>query len=228
MASFSIDGEAVLGPQGRAQPVGGQRAGMGERSAKPEFAAMVLWASLVVAVGIYLLMVIPVMMRRWRIATGAAGILGLVYGGVLGLGAVTGASSPLEPLAGLGRTAPASDVVTMSVVGTQELTEAITQSRGKDRIVYFTADWCVSCAVIEREIWENPPALAGLGDALVIKIDVTDNTVDDQSLMRGLEVYGPPTILYVDGSATEIEGTRLIGEIDAEQFRAAARNAEML
>ena len=46
--------------------------------------------------------------------------------------------------------------------------------------------------------------------------------VSDQALMKELQVVGPPTMLFLDGSNNEIAGSRLVGEITAQTVAASA------
>ncbi|SDG81676.1 protein-disulfide reductase DsbD [Pelagibacterium luteolum] len=196
--------------------------------ALPGAVAVALWAALAVAMAIYVFWLIPALRSGWRFAGGALGALVLAYGGVLGFGAATGATSPLEPLAGIAPVHSGGETRTLTVAGLDGLDDAVASTQGQNRIVYFTADWCISCAVIEREIWDSPEALAGLDDTAIIKVDVTENSPSDQRVMQALQVYGPPTLLYVDANAAEVEGTRLIGEIGVTDFREKAIEAGML
>ncbi|WP_417580691.1 protein-disulfide reductase DsbD [Pelagibacterium sp.] len=196
--------------------------------ALPGSISLALWAGLAFAIAVYLLWTVPDMRSGWRVAGGVLGIAALAYGGVLGFGAATGARSPLDPLHGIAPAPLASDTQTLNVAGLDGLSDAIASTNGQHRIVYFTADWCISCAVIEREIWDNPTALAGLSETAIIKVDVTENSPNDQIVMQVLDVFGPPTMLYVDRQATEVEGTRLIGETSVSDFREMAATAGLL
>jgi thiol:disulfide interchange protein DsbD len=60
-----------------------------------------------------------------------------------------------------------------------------------------------------------------------IKIDLSKMNDDNQSLMRDLAVIGPPTMIFFGTDNAEIDGTRLVGEIDVKSLVAsAARSGE--
>jgi len=177
-----------------------------------------LWAALVALVLIYGLLSSPLARMRWQAIGMLVGTIALVFAGTLGIATYTSANAASA--------AGQRDVILSKDLST--LQDAVRSSRGQYRLAYVTADWCVSCVVLDREIWTNPAALAGLEQAAIIKIDVSRNTPEDQSILQALQIYGPPTILFLDGDALEIEGTRLIGEVSVETFRDTARLAGML
>ncbi|MHB1101736.1 MAG: protein-disulfide reductase DsbD [Devosia sp.] len=197
----------------------------------PQPVIMGLWGILAFAGAIYLISGIALttdrVIVRW--AAGALGGLVILYSGMVAIGAGMGWSNPYAPLATLGANVPpgseAEFVTTSSLDG---LTALLRESGERPSLIYVTADWCISCDVIEREIWENPEAMQGLGGVTLVKADVSANDPQNQALMEALAVYGPPTMIFVDGSAAEVDGTRLIGEVDAATFRTAAAAAGML
>jgi len=47
-------------------------------------------------------------------------------------------------------------------------------------------------------------------------------------MLSQLKAFGPPTLLFVDGSGAEVEATRLVGEFDIDAFRTQAQRAGFL
>ena len=90
-------------------------------------------------------------------------------------------------------------------------------------LIYFTAEWCVSCRVIERRVWPD----RGVGTALVgmqlLAADLTEFDADGQALLDLLGSVGPPTMIFLDAEGREAPGTRLIGEPDPSAVVASAR-----
>jgi thiol:disulfide interchange protein DsbD len=73
----------------------------------------------------------------------------------------------------------------------------------KDRyIVYFGADWCVSCRKMERDIFSNSQYIKSLEerDINFIKIDVTKNTDDNKAIMSEYNIFGPPALLIFENN----------------------------
>lgn len=178
-----------------------------------------LWAALISVAASYLLLSLPIARVRWQAIGLATCTIALVFAGALGVNNLTGSPTASE---GGGLT----DAILTTDLKTLE--DAVQSTSGQRRLLYVTADWCVSCAVLDREIWTNEAAMAGLEQAAIIKVDVSRNSPDDQAILQALQIYGPPTILFLDNAAVEVETTRLIGEVSVETFRDNARIAGML
>lgn len=154
-----------------------------------------------------------------------AGLVAMVLGGTLLVGAAAGANDPfrpLEPLTG-GRVVAGGEApleFTM-IGGPSDLAQRISDV-DRSKLLYFTADWCVSCDVIEREVFEDPAVRDRLAAIDLMKVDVTNATPEHDLLMKQLSVVGPPTMLFIEKNGTEAEGTRAVGELSAEDFLARA------
>lgn len=164
-------------------------------------------------------------------------LLGL-WGGAMVLGAAGGAQSPLQPLVFVaGGAAPAQAAAANAVkgamarfqpVGTQQaLAERVAQAgqRGQWTLVDFYADWCVSCKVIEHEVFADPRVQQALADMQLLRPDVTANNVDDRALMRAHQILGPPTLLLIGPDGQERRAERVIGELSANEFLARLQRA---
>lgn len=69
------------------------------------------------------------------------------------------------------------------------------ENLNKRNIFYFTADWCVSCRLIEKNVLTQN-TMNKLGDNIsLIKIDITDPNNDMKEFMKKLNVFGPPTLV---------------------------------
>ncbi len=191
----------------------------------PGPAVLALWAALLTGCGVAigaLDRLSPKTGRGVRMAA-AAGLLLVFAGLVQGLGAALGGDDPARPLAPLAsRQAPAEDDLTFQTVTTQAgLTQAL-QAPGP-ALVYVTADWCVICRAIERGPMTDPQVMAAMQDLVRIKVDVTDFTDETQAMMADLAAAGPPTLVFVDAARTEAQGSRLIGEMAAEELLSSVR-----
>ena len=88
-------------------------------------------------------------------------------------------------------------------------------------IVEFTADWCVTCRVWEKEIWHNPRFAADLQNYHLVKVDVTDFTPAHRELFRELRLVGPPAVLfYRAGGDLRSPAKKVIGTVSADAFAA--------
>ncbi len=85
-------------------------------------------------------------------------------------------------------------------------------------LVEFTADWCISCEVIEQEVFTDPSVKAELQNVQRLSIDVTDYDTRDREIMQHFGVVGPPTLMWFGPDGQERRSARIIGELDAEAF----------
>jgi thioredoxin:protein disulfide reductase len=82
----------------------------------------------------------------------------------------------------------------------------------------FYADWCVSCKEMERFTFTDPAVQHKLAGALLLKADVTKNDADDRALLKRFALFGPPGTIFFDRNGREIDGARVIGFQNSDQF----------
>ena len=184
----------------------------------PAQATLALWALLLLTAAVF----IGVADRlpdnddagpRLRKAIGLALSLG---GVIFAVGAASGATDPLRPLAhftGGGMQQPVTELTFTEAGSAPDLEEKLAAASGKPTLVYFTADWCVTCGTIERDVLPDPTVIAGLDGFQRVKIDLTKLDDSNQTLMRDLAVVGPPTMIFFNRSGSEVGGSRLIGDV---------------
>ena len=142
------------------------------------------------------------------------------------VGAFTGASDPLNPLQNLksGTNDSAgqsnSQLVFQKVYSLDELDTALDVSRENKQkaFVDIYADWCISCIIMEREVFVQKDVQALLSQFHLIKVDVTDNTDQNIRLLEQLQLFGPPSYLLFNEQKNEIKDLRIVGEISKEAF----------
>ena len=161
-----------------------------------------------------------------RVLAPAAALLVGLWGGAMWLGAAAGAGDPLRPLgffaqgssayASAGEPTHASR--SLAVDSTEGLAAALAQASaaGRPVLLDFTADWCVSCKIIEREVFGDPAVQQALAGVTLLRADVTAGTPAQRALMRAHGVVGPPTVMLFEGSGQELRPQRLVGEFDAQ------------
>ncbi|KPQ26062.1 MAG: thiol:disulfide interchange protein DsbD [Halomonas sp. HL-48] len=163
-------------------------------------------------------------------ATAIAVIIGL-WSALVFIGAAGGASDPLRPLEVYTSTNDGSATASSSANAERPLTfddvddlatlnarVAQTEGSGQMTLVEFTADWCISCEVIEQEVFADPAVQAELQDAQRLSIDVTDYDASDQEIMEHFGIVGPPTLMWFGPDGHERRSARIIGELDADAF----------
>lgn len=97
---------------------------------------------------------------------------------------------------------------------------AAAATAGQWTLVDFYADWCVSCQVMEEEIFGDPEVQEKLAEYNLLRPDVTANSPADRHLMQEWQVFGPPTFLWFDPSGHERREFRVVGEVNKADFLA--------
>lgn len=200
---------------------------------------MLLWAALLIIPAIYLhaLDTLPLdsetgrshpWMRFWK----GIGIILLILGIMMLIGAVTGAKTPLKPLSGINlansvQSSPHA-LPFKRVKNTAELDANIDHAKGKVVMLDFYADWCTSCKEMELLTFSEPSVQAALKDAVLLQADVTDNTPEDLAMLKRFSLFGPPGIIFFNRSGQEIKTIRVIGYEEANQFLATVNRVNAL
>ncbi len=179
--------------------------------------ALALWGALLVGSAVALAAFRRAGRRpiwRWALAA-VAGLIGVLQF----IGAASGGSDPLQPLAHL-RQGGAGQPLAMSFVPVRNVAELDQALRGAGRPVMldFYADWCVSCKEMERFTFAEPAVQARLAGALLLKADVTANGPQDRELLKRFQLFGPPGTIFFDAQGREVPGTRVIGFQNSARF----------
>ncbi len=185
---------------------------------------MGLWATLLIVTAIYLRALDslpPHSGSASRLGKGI-GIMALVAGVALLVGAFAGSRDPLKPLAGLlgqGGVIQSEHALPFKrVKSIAELDEAIRSSAGKRVMLDFYADWCVSCKEYERFTFADQRVQKLLQDVVLLQADVTDNTSQDAALLARFGLFGPPGIVFFDAKGQEVAAQKVVGYQDANAF----------
>ena len=191
----------------------------------PEVVTLSLWSALLIGLGVFLGALdglSPDSGPRRRLAK-AAGLLAVLYGAILAVGAAAGGNDPLRPLARIAsaETTREDPPQFLKVSDASDVADSL-KDANRPSLIYVTADWCVSCDVIEHDVFPDPAVENRMAKMQLLKVDVTKADPARSKLIQKLGVAGPPTMLFVDRNGHEIHGSRLIGEISPRQFIQAA------
>jgi len=189
----------------------------------PGVVEMLGWAVLCILPAIYLhaLDPLPPHAKGWLRFWKGIGVVLLLTGAALLLGALAGGRDPLQPLAGLrGSSAQAAENRPLSFEPVHSLAQLDKRLRTVDRPVMldFYADWCVSCKEMEKFTFADPAVQAKLAGFTLLKADVTHNTAEDKALLARFGLFGPPGIIFFNAEGQEIAGRRVVGYQNAAKF----------
>ena len=188
----------------------------------PVVAQMLAWAALLIIGAMYLHALDPLppdasgTLRFWK----GIGVIALLAGAALVIGALAGSRDPLQPLAGFradAERAQAAQIRFERVASIAEL-DARLKTASRPVMLDFYADWCVSCKEMESFTFSDPKVQAALAGMTLLQVDVTANSPADRELLKRFRLFGPPGIIFFDASGREIPGLRVIGFQGADRF----------
>ncbi|TVT47359.1 MAG: protein-disulfide reductase DsbD [Denitromonas halophila] len=188
----------------------------------PAVVPMLGWGALLVFSGIFLhaLDPLPPNAHSWRRFWKGVGVIALLAGAAMLIGALAGSRDPLQPLAALrgGQAVAATTAPQFEKVRSVAELDARIAASPRPVMLDFYADWCVSCKEMERFTFSDPAVQARMGQMLLLKADVTANTADDQALLKRFGLFGPPGIIFFTPGGSEIAGQRVVGFMPADDF----------
>ena len=154
-----------------------------------------------------------------------AGIVLIIYGASLLLGSFSGNNNPMQPLAKLNilqndSTHTDNHVSFKRIKSLENLNFELTAAANENKPVMldFYADWCVSCKEMEIYTFTDESVKNALSNLILIQADVTLNDTIDQALMRELDVFGPPTIIFFNRNGIRQKGYEIVGYMKAKEF----------
>jgi len=188
----------------------------------PAVVPMLAWGVLLVFSGIFLhaLDALPPHARSWQRFWKGVGVIALIVGAAMLVGALAGSRDPLQPLAGLrgGSAVAATTHPVFEPVRSVAELDARIAAADRPVMLDFYADWCVSCKEMERFTFSDPAVQARMGRMLLLKADVTANSADDQALLKRFSLFGPPGIIFFRPGGEEITTRRVVGFMSADEF----------
>lgn len=153
------------------------------------------------------------------------GLFLALYAAMLFIGSFTGASNPLKPLDKITSEQTVSNKSAVklpfnTIYSSEELDQHIELAKQAKLplLVDYYADWCISCIVMENEVFPLPEVDSKLRQFYLVKADVTKNSRENKELLDRFNLFGPPSILFFNKSGKEQESLRIVGEINAEGF----------
>lgn len=191
----------------------------------PGWLTLLLWGALLIISAVYLgaLESLGIDANGWQKLWKGVGLLMLIYGSLLVLGASSGGQHIWQPLHALAATerdtsSQAPSVEFVMIDSLEQLDQQL-QSSTKPVMLDFYADWCTDCKTMELTTFRDPQVVSALQQYTLLKVDLTDNTPAHQAMLRELRVFGPPTFIFYDAFGEELRQYRQVGHIRPGQMR---------
>jgi len=187
----------------------------------PVAVQMLAWALLLIVPAVFMRAIdpLPQHARGWQRFGKAVGVVMLLLGAAMLVGALSGARDPFQPLSGLSQSG-SGEFRRLPFERIRSLGELETRIAGANRPVMldFYADWCVSCKEMERFTFSDARVQEKLSGWLLLQADVTANSPEDKELLARFRLFGPPGIIFFDPAGKELAGVRVVGFQKAEEF----------
>lgn len=155
---------------------------------------------------------------------GAGALLVGLWGSLLLVGAAGGSDNLWQPLqvysGGNVSSAATTDEAFHTVKTPAELQGALDSAKAQGQWVLldYYADWCVSCKVMEKQVFGQATVMQALSDVRLLRLDVTADNADSRELLNRYKVPGPPSLLWIGPDGEERRSQRITGEVDAAAF----------
>jgi thiol:disulfide interchange protein DsbD len=190
----------------------------------PTWLVLVLWGSLLMVSAVYTGALNSLAVDsngRDKLLKGV-GLIMMLYGALLIIGGASGGQNIWQPLNNLSLAQGESVQTGLEferVENIQQLETALANTT-KPVMLDFYADWCTDCKTMEQTTFRDPNVVAALQNFKLLKLDMTENTSAHQEVLKALQVFGPPTMLFYNNTGVERREHRLVGHIKAEEMLA--------
>lgn len=163
--------------------------------------------------------------REAHIFRRTVSIVLFIYAVALFIGVLAGSYSMTKPLGFLksstvasGATLEQNELVFTKVTSIPELGKVLEANKGKKILLDFSAEWCAVCKELDKKTFSDAAVKAKMGEFVLVRADVTQNSQEQKELSKKYGVFGPPVILFFDASSTVLESKTIVGFIDAQKF----------
>lgn len=185
---------------------------------------LALTASLAIGYAIYLGTPRAILKLRFQRPAQLLGLAFFGYGALLIAGATNGGFNPLTPLDNLSANKRLANHAIMQRFSTVADLAAfdrqlsLANSQGKPVMLDIYADWCVSCKILEQEVFPAPSVSNALEPFVLLRADVTKNSRINQAFLDRFGLFGPPGLLFFYPDSKEIRAYRIQGEITVSEL----------
>lgn len=184
----------------------------------PASFSMLMWAGLALGTGVFMGGLNFSAKNGFQKLRLSLGLVLIIYGASLLIGALAGNSNPLQPLKGLAQNETSTSQMVEVPVFNQltEIEEVIANSQ-EPLLVDLYADWCISCKVMDAQVFPREDIQQALVGIKRIKFDLTQIAPDTKLWLERNQLFGPPTMLFFN-QGEEWRDWRIQGEINAKEL----------
>jgi thiol:disulfide interchange protein DsbD len=148
-------------------------------------------------------------------------VVAILYALSLFVGALSGASSLLNPYEKFTTNASVT-IETKSKANykgysIERLEQEVAQS-DKPVVVDFTKKACTACKELDTITFSDKSVKEELKHFTFIKVDLSDNTKEDQAILKKYELFGTPNIIFFDTKNNYLATKTITGYIAPEPF----------
>ena len=195
---------------------------------------MMLWAMLLIVSGVFLGAFGSTEERSgWFKFWKGLGLFFVFYGLLVMIGGQLGGKTVTDPFYGVSLSSASSGVgggtnksnahvEFKRIKSIADLKQEIGLAKQQNKAVMldFYADWCSYCIKYERYIFPAPKVKTQMEEMVLLQADVTKMDKTDTELMTALGVSLPPAILFFGKDGKEIPSSRVVGEMNVDEFSA--------
>lgn len=179
----------------------------------PPALSLFLWGVFLIFTSLYLRTFDKAMtsLARWK---QGLGLLCLLYGTLMIIGASLGHENPLQPLATQKTTTTlATFPHALTVTTLADTRRALTEAKGQPVLLDFYASWCAACKHLQHQLQTDPTLQAAQQSIRVITVDLSANNEDTEALLNAFHVIAPPTLIFFNSKGNELPQLRLAGTL---------------
>ncbi len=145
----------------------------------------------------------------------------LLYGVILFVGAVSGATSIFNPLEKFKGTTISVKAESSSHSTQQYRLQTLLDEIKKEKrpvVVDIGKDNCAACTELAEITFPNPKVKEAMKRFRFIQLDITKYTKDDQAIMKHFNIFGAPNILFFNSKGEALENLFQQGFVKPDRF----------
>ena len=188
---------------------------------------LILWGILMLVSGVYLGAFEPHHDTDWNKFWKAIGLVLVIAGIIMFIGAAKGNSNPLNPLqqkVSYNSSTNSTDQHGLPFVQVSSMDEIMQQVKqanaaGKTVMLDLYADWCAACEELASLTFPKPSVRDALNNTIWLQADVgDDDNLESLRIMKHFNVIGLPSVMFFNKEGEEQTRSRVLGYLTEEDF----------